>query len=101
MRVLEHGLRALALRVSLTIPAELQNWHNIIDQIEKEIRTLQQAPRTAERDAELKFCSESAAQFRYFKDAWRNHVSHAKEAYDSFQAESIMSHVRDFMQVGL
>jgi len=72
--------------------------HNIIDQIEKEIRTLQQAPKTSSRDAELKFCSEAALQFRYFKDAWRNHVSHAKETYESFEAESILTHVREFMQ---
>ena len=37
-------------------------------------------------------------QFRYFKDAWRNHVCHQREHYDVNQAYSVLIHVADFME---
>jgi hypothetical protein len=36
-------------------------------------------------------------QFRYFKDAWRNHVDHGREHYDEHQADTILTHTIDFM----
>ena len=39
----------------------------------------------------MQFYSETATQFRYFKNAWRNHVSHSNATYDEAQAEKIMT----------
>jgi hypothetical protein len=100
MRVLEHGLRALAKHVGLglsTTPLELSEWMNIIEQTEKAIRGLEKLPKGAAKAEKLRACSEAASQFRYFKDAWRNHVSHSRVHYDSRQAEIVWSHTKEFM----
>jgi hypothetical protein len=96
MRVLEHGLRALAKDVGKSF--EIQNWQNIIDQIESEIRTLGKAlPAGTAKSDRLKFLSEAAKEFVYFKDGWRNYVSHNRATYDEHLARSAMEHVRSFM----
>ena len=100
MRVLEHGLHAFAkcLGVAFPTPIELENWKNIIDKIEAEIRQLEQLPKSTNKAERTKLYSQVACQFRYFKDAWRNHVSHSREHYDQREAETVWAHVRDFMQ---
>jgi len=42
--------------------------------------------------------AQAATQFFYFKNAWRNHVAHARDIYDNEQAELIFNHVGDFMR---
>jgi len=96
MRILEHGLNALAKDVGVSF--ELTNWGNIIDQIESEIKKLRNAPKTPEKDERLQFVSEAAKEFTYFKDGWRNHVSHRRTTYDMFQALSVLTHVQAFMK---
>jgi hypothetical protein len=96
MRVLEHGLRALAKDVGKSF--DTQNWQNIIDQIESEIRQLGKAlPAGSAKNNRLQFLSQAAKEFLYFKDGWRNYVSHNRGAYDEHQARSVMEHVRSFM----
>jgi hypothetical protein len=99
MRVVEKGLIALAheLNVPFRIPFEYLNWLNIIELIEKEIRKLEQLPAGPAKADMLKMYSEAASQFFYFKNAWRNHVAHARDTYDPEQAEKIFIHVGDFM----
>jgi hypothetical protein len=111
MRVLEAGLHALAKNLNVTMAAtiELENWQNIIDQIESKIDNEKAAlviqrkrsPVAADKltaDIRLQKLSEIAVEFSYFKDAWRNHVNHRKEPYDIDRARSIWNHVRWFMQ---
>lgn len=78
MRVLEQGLRWLAGNFPLTLkkPVELENWENIIGNIQARIddELRKSVPRTPQRDDDLAFYGRAAAEFRYFKDAWRNHV---------------------------
>lgn len=96
MRVLEHGLRALAADLGKSF--DIQNWQNVLDEIESEIRNQSKTlPRGAEKTERLKFLSEAAKEFHFFKDGWRNHVSHNRSAYDEDQARSVMNHVRSFM----
>lgn len=98
MRVLEHGLRALATDVGRSF--DLQNWHNIIDEIQSSITELSKSlPKGAARNDRLEFLSLAATEFRYFKDGWRNHVAHGRATYDEHQARSVMEHVRTFMNV--
>jgi len=96
MRILEHGLRALASSLGVTFASgiELENWKNILDQIDKEIRRVDQLPKSQQKSEDLQFYSEAAAQFRYFKDAWRNHVSHSRAAYDEQGARQVLDHVK-------
>jgi hypothetical protein len=104
MRALEHGLHQLArvMNVSMLPTIDLENWKNIIDQIEKEIqnerKALTQQPKSHAKDERLQLLAEIATQFGYFKDAWRNHVAHVKKSYDPDQARSTWNHVREFMR---
>ena len=96
MRVLEHGLRVLAADLSITF--DVQNWQNVIDQIESKIRdTGKTLPRGAPKNERLQFLSEAAKEFVYFKDGWRNYVSHSRGVYDEYQARSVIEHTRYFM----
>ena len=54
-------------------------------------------PKGAQRNARLQFLSEAAKEFFYFKDGWRNYVSHNRAAYDEHQAHGVLEHVRAFM----
>ena len=99
MRVLEHGLRALAATVGLPTEAmRHENWKNIIDQIERKIREMESLPKSPEKVSKIQFLSEAAIQFRYFKDSWRNHVSHAHASYDRHSGYPVWLHVKAFMQ---
>ena len=100
MGILQHGLHALAGELNVEFPwsIQLENWQTIIEKIEGAIREVQKAERSDSKDKDLTFYSELAVQFRYFKDAWRNHVCHQREKYDIHQAQSILTHVGDFME---
>jgi hypothetical protein len=95
MRVLEKGLGALAGNVGKTF--DTQVWNGIIDEIESAIKDLHRTLPKAEREKRLPFLSQAATEFRFFKDAWRNHVSHGRVSYDPDQAIGVMTHVRAFM----
>jgi hypothetical protein len=99
MRTLEQGLRKLAGLVGLPPDViAVENWKNVIDRIEKKIRELENGPKGSAKTDKLQAYSEAATQFRYFKDAWRNHVSHSRAFYDPRDAASIWNHVKEFMQ---
>lgn len=106
MNALEFGIRALAAEVGTIFKAEIEveNWKNVIDAIESDIqkkikRIEQNEPKSLEKLAKLKAQADTAMQFRYFKDAWRNHVAHGRDSYDEHQAETILTHVTDFMRL--
>jgi len=100
MRVAEHGLRALAKKVGVPFPKtfDLKTWDELIRNIEQEIQKIILRPKTSRRSKDLEFYNTAAAQFRYFKDGWRNHVMHTRTRYDERQASSLMAHVHEFMQ---
>src|SRR5262249_12565292 len=105
MRVLEHGLRWLAGQfpnLTLRKPVELENWESIIGNIQARIdeELKRNAPRTTQRDSDLAFYGKAAAEFRYFKDAWRNHVMHSRnDPYDEYEAGRVLEHVATFMAI--
>lgn len=100
MRVIELGLRrvAIELDVSTAASADYESWGTLIDQIERAIKDIGQEPRSTEKAHRLRFYSAIGMEMRYFKDAWRNHVSHSRVTYDESQARAVFAHVRDFMQ---
>jgi len=96
MLILERGLGALAKDVELTF--DVQQWNTIIDQIEKKIRELSQSlSKGISKNERMQFLSEAAKEFFYFKDGWRNYVSHGRGDYDEHQAASVLEHTRAFM----
>ena len=97
MRVLEHGLRPIAARFA--VPFAQDSWHKVIKGIEEALSDLRNKPNLIEQDRkEITYYSDAASQFRHFKDAWRNHVSHAREHYDDKDADKVMTHVSEFMR---
>lgn len=96
MRVLEHGLGTLADNVGLIF--DVQQWNTIIEQIEAKIGELKKTlPRGLEKNDRMQFLSEAAKEFFYFKDGWRNYVSHNRITYDEYRAGSALEHTRSFM----
>lgn len=97
MRALEPVLRVLAAEVGESVGVD--NWHNVIDRIEAKIRAEGKAlPKGSPKNERLQFLSESATQFVYFKDGWRNHVSHGRDTYDQERARRVMEHVQAFVE---
>lgn len=100
MRALEHGLRALAQDVGKVF--NVQNWQNIINEIESQIENWRKngIPEMDKenKDVRLQFISEVAKEFAYFKDGWRNYVAHAKVPYTEHQALTVLRHVSDFIE---
>jgi hypothetical protein len=105
MRVAEHGLRELALRlrVKLThktklLPLDFADWNQIITGIKNKItaaRTLTPGPK---KQAKLEMYSSAADHCEYMKDIWRNTASHSRKSYTKLEALQAMDRVRDFMQ---
>jgi hypothetical protein len=91
MRVLEIGLSVLAKDVGIT-KIDYRNWESLIHEVETNIKTASGGDKVKEQ-----FYSEAALQFRYFKNAWRNHVMHVRDTYDEQRAETIFGHVRECM----
>jgi hypothetical protein len=89
MRAIEFGIRALvkALNISPTNP----NWENIINDCEKAIKDIGPTLGADWKDKK-QFYSEAAVNFRFFKDAWRNHTMHAGVSYDRTDGKQILEH---------
>ncbi len=105
MRIAERGMRVLAWdrRVSVVRnkPLELQQWKDILDGIQVETDKITNWPNTlglAKTQAE-EFYNGAMAEFRGFKDAWRNHAMHDRRSYNFDEAKGVMAHVKRFMQV--
>jgi HEPN domain-containing protein len=101
MRAAEIGLRALGNELGVSFPdkpIELAEWANILDQAESKIVAMKALPRGTEKDEQLHFYSQAALQFRYFKDAWRVRVSHARENYEEAAAIRVFNHTMEFFE---
>ena len=95
MRVLELGLNALARK--LQVRFERREWENVINEIEAEIKKINGPHAGADWREQQRFYGEAAKDFRYFKNAWRNHAMHAREHYEASEARTILDHVKSFM----
>jgi hypothetical protein len=97
IRVLEIGLRALA--VKLKVPYDNKPWNYVIEVADKRLRKIREQKRKPKGwKNDEKFYSEAIAHFRFIKDAWRNYSMHVYERYDEEQAESVFNHTRAFMR---
>jgi hypothetical protein len=101
MRAVESGIRSLANEVGKTF--DVQQWNVILNEIESEIGKMRRngipGLSKQDKDEKLQFLSRAAAQIGYFKDGWRNYVSHNKRPYDVKEAIGIYEHVGAFMSV--
>jgi hypothetical protein len=97
MRVLEIGLAAMAS--DLNVDFEHRNWENIINEIEKAIKAFSsRGTKPPNWKQSEQFYAELAKDFRYLKNAWRNHAMHAREKYTPEEAGRILDYIKSFMQ---
>ena len=98
MRALEIALIAFA-KLFPAVPTNKENWQQIIEKIESEIREM---PKVTVKDADWKEKHEKYSQlansFMFFKDAWRNYTAHARGKYTEDESDAIYRNVRSFMQ---
>ena len=65
--------------------------------IEAEIKKINGPAWGSDWKVKQQFYSGAAKDFRYFKDAWRNHAMHFREHYEASEAKIILDHVKSFM----
>ncbi len=94
MRALEPGLVAMAKEVGYT--PQRDTWNEAIDAISNRLDP-KHANYVQDKD-KREFLSPAAAQFRFFKDAWRNHAMHSREKYTPEEAMSVATSVQSFMK---
>jgi hypothetical protein len=93
MRILEIGLAALGQEFG--VATDRTNWGEIIRNIQNAIEGKSIAQGAGWADQQ--FYSEATQDFRFFKDAWRNHVMHVRLPVDEEKAKVIGHSVRHFM----
>lgn len=101
MRAVERGLHvaAINLGVEFSHPIELAEWGSILREIEAKLEAMKKLPKSVKNDADLKFYSEAATEFRHFNNGWRIRVAHARETYEDAQAKAVLDHVRSFFEI--
>jgi hypothetical protein len=101
MRIAEYGLRALGkerrIQLPKNKPIEWAMWNEILIEIDKAKKLIEQKAAGAKKDAALDFYSGALANFSGFKDQYRNMVMHVRRIYTPIEAEMAMRQVRDFM----
>jgi hypothetical protein len=98
MRVLEVGLIAFA-NLFPSVPTNKENWQQIIEKIESEIRDMPKVVvKTPDWKEKQEKYSQLANNFMFFKDAWRNYTAHARGKYTEDESDAIYRNVRSFMQ---
>ncbi len=98
MRVVEKGIRALAINMGIPLPYTSEEWGRILEKMEKRTEEIEKEPRSVEKIRKQQLYGECIIDTRSFKNAWRNHVMHGLQSYSERDAEKIMGHAKDFMQ---
>jgi hypothetical protein len=108
MRASEVALRALAVDRGVSFankPIDQQEWGTILSQLDSILTKLRgddlkKWNKPELKDIQIRFYSEVIQELRGFNEAWRRHLSHAREDafYDRDYAMSVLIHVRKFMQ---
>ena len=97
MRAAEHGLWWLAHQVGLEDVGQ-RDWGNLLTDIETKVKGYATSPRTTRDETLVTFYSEASATFTNFKNAWRNHVSHARGSYDEKEAGRVYNGVQTLLE---
>jgi hypothetical protein len=110
MRAVEGALRAFAVHLGVSkvsagrtknrwVPLEYAQWEQILNQLPDRIEAkINKLPSGPKKQAAQEFYYGTLKDFSGFKEAWRNHVSHARAHYSSESALAVLSHVERFMQ---
>jgi hypothetical protein len=96
MRALEPGVSALAK--SFGVSSTYDNWQNVIEQIESAVRSIGQRAKSQQKIDDEKFFGSATSHIYFVKNAWRNHVMHARDSYSDDEAVKILSHTLEFIE---
>lgn len=100
MRVVEHGLRALARERKIKVknrPIEWATWQDLLKELKKAAEVIEGKSAGAKKDADLAFYKGAIADLDSFRVEYRNMVMHVRATYDHLQALRALERVREFM----
>lgn len=100
MRPVETGLRLLAKKLKakpFLHPIDHADWHQLIEVIDKKLKSCRQLKRSKRKDALLDFYAGCLREMDGFKEI-RNPVSHSNTAYTKHKALDIMESSKRFLQ---
>jgi hypothetical protein len=103
MCAVEYGLRAVAWDRRIVFPKgpiELQQWGDILKELDTAVFQIQQWPKSHTREAAHEFYNKAMLEIRSFNGAYRRHIMHSRErAYSRHDALAIFNHVKDFLRL--
>jgi hypothetical protein len=88
---MEVGVQVLGNKLGVALTHE-KNWQNILDEVNKAIKKLDQ------KAATTKELAAASANLYSVKLAWRNEVMHPKDTYTLEEADNLIRQVRIFME---
>jgi hypothetical protein len=91
MRVMEIAVQHFGSKLGVKLAAE-KSWQNILDEINKAIKALDQ------KAAQTKAYAEASSHLYNVKLAWRNEVMHPKTTYTVEEARAVLISVRTFVR---
>jgi hypothetical protein len=97
MRALEPALVALAQPFG-NISTAHENWQTIIEQIERAVRELGKQEKSQQKMDDETFFGAATSHLYFVKNAWRNHVAHARDSYSDDEAVKILSRTLEFVE---
>jgi len=88
----------LRVRKYLDRPVVLCDWGDLTRALDKGVEALAQGKRKSLSKTEtFEFYNHAVSQFRNFKNAWRNNVSHTRKVYGAGETKDIIDNTRQFM----
>jgi hypothetical protein len=96
MRALEPALSVLARHFNVS--AAHENWNVIIEQIESAVRSLGQQPKSQQKIDDETFFGAATSHLYFVKNAWRNHVAHARGSYSDDESVRILLRTQEFIE---
>ncbi len=91
MRIMEVGVQEFGTKLGVKLAAE-KNWQNVLDEINKAIKALDQKAQTT------KELAAASANLYSVKLAWRNEVMHPNDTYTLEEADNLIRQVKIFME---
>jgi HEPN domain-containing protein len=91
MRIMELAVQRFGDKLGVSLASE-KNWQNILDEINKAIKTLDQ------KATQTKAYAEASAHLYNVKLCWRNEVMHPKQTYTQDEAKDAFNAVRAFIR---
>jgi hypothetical protein len=91
MRAMEIGVQRFGTKLGIALATE-KNWQNILDEINKAIKALDQ------KALQTKAYAEASAHLYNVKLCWRNAVMHPKQTYTADEAKALFSAVNTFIR---